>query len=214
MRRPEGEDEIARPEGDQEPGRPAEERQDDALGHQLAHQAQPAGPHRQADGNLLAPRRGACQEEVGDVGAGDQQDQTDDGHQEAAGHDEKTPEVRVDRRLGDREKDGTPPAVGGGILLLQALGDRLDGGVRLLDRHARLETGDGIEQQGAAVVVVLGLEAGQDLRVHGERYPQLGPAEQSLRNNSAERNQPEATNPAPLFMPPQQNVENNNENAD
>jgi hypothetical protein len=61
------------PGGDEQPGRPARGREHRALGEQMADEAPLAGPQRGTDGKLPPPRRGAGQEEVGDVGAGDEQ---------------------------------------------------------------------------------------------------------------------------------------------
>ncbi len=45
-----------------------------------------AGAHRQPHADLAAPRRGARQQHAGDVGAGDEQHQADDGHQAGRAH--------------------------------------------------------------------------------------------------------------------------------
>ena len=55
------------------------------LGKHLADQARPAGSERHAHRDLPLARRGARQQEVGNVGADDQQDQAHDGHQDLQG---------------------------------------------------------------------------------------------------------------------------------
>ena len=57
------------------PTPPASEAQPEALGQELAHQAPPVGAQREADADLATPRDGPRQEQVGHVGAGDEQDQ-------------------------------------------------------------------------------------------------------------------------------------------
>ena len=57
----------------QQAERAAAERQQDALGQQLADDAAAAGAERRADGDLPLPRQRPRQQQVGDVGARDQQ---------------------------------------------------------------------------------------------------------------------------------------------
>ena len=61
-------------------GSSAEQAQRDALQQQLARDAPSAGTERGADGKLLLASIGADQQQVGDVGAGDQHHQADRGH--------------------------------------------------------------------------------------------------------------------------------------
>ena len=69
---------LASPVRDQQPEGAADEREQHAFGQQLAHQPHPRGADRETHGNLLLPRRGTRQQQVGDVGADEQQDQPDD----------------------------------------------------------------------------------------------------------------------------------------
>ena len=62
-------------EGEPEPG--AEEADDEALEEELAGDAAAAGAEGGADRELLLPPLGAHEEEVRDVGAGDEQDEAD-----------------------------------------------------------------------------------------------------------------------------------------
>lgn len=52
-----------------------------ALSEPLAHQAHPTRPERQTDGNLLASRRGARQQQVGEVGTKDEEHRRGDTEQ-------------------------------------------------------------------------------------------------------------------------------------
>ena len=63
------------------PTRAAGERDDETLDQQLLDDAPPAGAEREADGDLALTRRGARDQQVGDVGAGDQQHAADHRHQ-------------------------------------------------------------------------------------------------------------------------------------
>ena len=61
------------PEGQQEARRAAEAGEQQALAEELADQLPPAGAEGGADRDLALPRLGTGEEEVGHVGAGDQQ---------------------------------------------------------------------------------------------------------------------------------------------
>src|SRR5512146_1217501 len=70
----------ARGEGGKErPQRAADQRQGKALGEQLGEEAGGSGTERDADGDFLLPSSGAGQQEVGDVGGGNQEDEEDGG---------------------------------------------------------------------------------------------------------------------------------------
>ena len=81
---------VSRAERHQQPHAGAREQQADhgsgerdrqALGEHLPHQLRTAGANRRADGELAAARRGADDEQVGDVGARDQQHEGNRAHQ-------------------------------------------------------------------------------------------------------------------------------------
>jgi hypothetical protein len=61
--------------------RPAQDGEKQALGEQLPHHPEAARAQAQPHGYLAAASRGARQQQVGDIGAGDRQDQADHGHQ-------------------------------------------------------------------------------------------------------------------------------------
>src|SRR5262245_45674327 len=65
------------PKGKQKSGSAAQQCQQHALGEELANQAPVAGTKRLADGRLSLPGRRPCQLKVGDIGARDQQHQSD-----------------------------------------------------------------------------------------------------------------------------------------
>ena len=67
---------AARPPGDRGAGRASRDRQDHTLAEQLADQAAPPGTERRPDGQLTLPRAPPGQEQVRDVGAGNQQDES------------------------------------------------------------------------------------------------------------------------------------------
>ena len=68
-------DSRRQPQRHRQSGTPGEQREREALREELPDDARPAGAERQPNGDLTAPRRGAREEQVPDVGAGQQQDQ-------------------------------------------------------------------------------------------------------------------------------------------
>ncbi len=71
-----------RPTRQQEADEAAQRREDDVLDQQLADEPPSAGAECQAHRELRQPRRRAGEHEVGDIGAGNQQDDRDDRHQD------------------------------------------------------------------------------------------------------------------------------------
>ena len=116
----------------EEPGGAAGDREHERLDQHLLEDARAAGAERGADGELFAPRERASEQQVGDVRAGDQEHEGDGGEE----HDERHPHVADDQLL-QRHDDGTPPGVGLGILLLEALRDRVHLRLRLPRRWLR-----------------------------------------------------------------------------
>ncbi len=72
---------VDAPDRDQQAERAAGRREQHALGQELPHQARAAGAQRAANGNLPLPDRRAREQQVRDVGAGDQQHEADRGEQ-------------------------------------------------------------------------------------------------------------------------------------
>ena len=58
----------------------AQRHQDDAFGQQLTYQPAAAGANREPHSHLVLPRRGARQQQVGNIGAADEQHDADDRH--------------------------------------------------------------------------------------------------------------------------------------
>ena len=74
-------EQAAEPAGEEEPEDGAQSREHEALAEQLPRQPGARGAERQAYAQLVAPRRRAREQQVGDVGAGDEQHEADDDHQ-------------------------------------------------------------------------------------------------------------------------------------
>src|SRR5262249_54990123 len=71
---------------------PADEGENQALGEELPDDACASCSERLANGELASARGGAGQKEIGDVGAGNEQDQRDDGHEDLQRLRELTPQ--------------------------------------------------------------------------------------------------------------------------
>jgi hypothetical protein len=71
-----------RPARDHEPRRAPEQREHARLGEQLRDEPPPTGAERQPHGHLRLAARAAGEQEVGDVGAGDEQDDAGDAEEE------------------------------------------------------------------------------------------------------------------------------------
>ena len=74
---------LLAPVADEDAERAAHRREQQALGQQLANQTPARRAERQPDRDLLLPRRRAREQQVGDVGADDQQHQRDDDAEDA-----------------------------------------------------------------------------------------------------------------------------------
>ena len=75
-------DEARASSGDEHAGRAAEHREQTRLGEELPDELQPARADREPDGHLVGARGGAREQQVGDVGAGDEQHERGDAEQE------------------------------------------------------------------------------------------------------------------------------------
>ena len=108
-----------------------------------------------ADSDFPSPPHRARQEQVGDIGASDQQDESDDAEQyhEGLAH-------RPGRKLAKRNQKHIV-ARGDGILLVQARNDGVDIALRLRERDAVLEAADDVQIVGFAVGADISLPVGK-----------------------------------------------------
>ena len=115
--------------------------------------------HRGADGDLFAAREGAGEEKIGDVGAGDEEDERD-----GAEHHKQGGTNIADGLITEGMNDGAPSFVLGGVGLFEALGDGVHLGLRLLDGDSGFEAADG------EVVMVVANGRGGGSEGHGNPY--------------------------------------------
>ena len=125
--------------GRQRPGRPADERQQQAFGHELPDDAPPVRAERRPDRQLTRPHRGPRQQQVGDVGAADQQHEADDAEEEERRPAQLGADHGVVQRL-ERRRRGRAFVFGNSRA--SPAGDAGHVGVRLLERHAGLQASD------------------------------------------------------------------------
>jgi hypothetical protein len=134
---------------EQHAGDGAQQRQQHALGQQLAQHARAAGPEREPHGDLALPVGGAREQQVRDVRARDQQhegDRAQQQHQRGAHVADHGLVQRLDRHalLGVRVR----------VLLGEPRGDRLDVGARLLHVDAGLQAAHHVDAGVVAAVVL------------------------------------------------------------
>ena len=109
-----GGDHAQQRKGENESGCPSDQSHDDALGEELPDDPQPAGAERHPDADLAAPRAGAREQQVAEIGACDEQHEGNRRQQEQqrrAGRadqcvvevDDRNAPVPVLRRIGSRE---------------------------------------------------------------------------------------------------------------
>src|SRR5213596_50769 len=81
------------PEGQEQSQNTTQRRQKSAFRQQLTNQTHAPSPDGQAHGDLLLPRRRARQQQIGNVGAGNQQNQSNHSHQDEQGLGKLLPQV-------------------------------------------------------------------------------------------------------------------------
>ena len=116
-----------------QPGGAAEQAEQHALGQQLADESLPARAERRADRDFLLPAGRAREQQIGDVGARDQQHE-----RHRAEHDEHRDADVADDGLDERDDVDRERAVAF-VFLANARGDRRHVVLRLRHRHARLQ---------------------------------------------------------------------------
>ena len=135
--------------GQEQPHHAAGQRDDDALGEELPEQALPRGAERGAHRDLLRPRRGAGQQQVGHVGAGDEEHEPHRAEKDEQGG----PDIAggLEAQAGDVETPVRRVLVG--VIPLELLGEGPHLALGLRHRHPGLHPRREVEiLVGAAVV--------------------------------------------------------------
>ncbi len=157
-------EQVGAPQREHEPRAAAHEREQHALRQKLTHHAPARSAERRPQRDLFAPRRRAREQEVGDVGAGDQKHEAD----RAQEREEDGPKL-PDELLLQRHDADAGARVRLRVVRRDARGDRLHLRARRLKARARLQTRDDLNP---VPVARAGL-----LRADLQRRPQLGVAE-------------------------------------
>ena len=120
----------------------ADDRQHQAFGEKLAHHPLPASAQRRPYRQFARAYRGACQQQVGDVRAADEQHEADHAEEQ---HRRQT-EFAPDQRLVHRLDDDAAPFVRVGELPRQAVSHARHVVVCGLEAHAGLHPSDGLQR--------------------------------------------------------------------
>ncbi len=171
----EGQQRVCRPARQQHAERAAQKEQQRALDEHLPDETRPARPERRPDDALSRSRHGARQQEVGDVGARDEQHEA-----HGAEHQQQSLVGLAIRRrvvLVERRHAEAAPLVRSRIVQLEPAGDRLELGPGLRERHARLEAREDIEVAMASALRVLGRHQG---------LQEIAPVPQHVRRQHAD----------------------------
>ena len=118
--------------------RAADRREHQALGQELADDAPPAGAQRRPYRQLTRAYRRACQEQVGHVGAADEQHEADDAEEQHR----RQAELAADQRIVHRLEHDAASLVRLRELPRQPFSDGRHVRARGLERHAGLQASD------------------------------------------------------------------------
>ena len=151
-------------QGQAQPEHAADARQQDAFDQQLTHDPPAARAERHADRNLARPLCRPREQQVGDVGAGDQQHEADRAHQR--------PEDQRNLRAGDavvvENEIGLDVLVGVGKIVRELVFDDLQLGARLRQRHTGFQPPHHLELADGALGIA------QLRRQRRHRNPEIG----------------------------------------
>ena len=147
------------PQAQGDTGRAADHGEPEALGECLRHQPPGPGAERHTNPELALPAERLCQEQIGHIGAGNQEHERHGAEEHEHGRLDVADQLRA-----QGEHGGAHPPVAPGIFARQGCGHAVEVGICLRDRHARLQTADGHHEVCAAVVRVT-IEVGR----HEER---------------------------------------------
>lgn len=134
--------------GKEKSGDGAREGKEDAFREELAKDTSTAGTDGHADGNFAAASGSAREKKIGDVGAGDEENESDSAEKDV----ESRPNILNDLVV-QADCESAEVGVIGGILRFQALGDGGEFDAGLVKRGSGLEASDG-DDAGMPVAVV------------------------------------------------------------
>ena len=166
----EGQERAQSADGQRHAERAADQREQRALDDELAQQRAPGGAERGADGELAVAGLGPGQQQVGEVGARDEQDEADRGLQHPDRARGAADDLGLDRLHLQRVVLGIGHVHLGAGALAPLRQQRRQLGLGRRRRHAVLQPADEIQEMAAAVLAVGRVEPGRqpdlDVAVH------------------------------------------------
>jgi hypothetical protein len=130
--------EIDAPPGEQQPEAAAEHGEQQALDHEQAHEARSAGAEGHAHGDLAPARHAPDQQQVGEIGAGDEEHEAHRTHEDEQGRPHRTDHLRLERQQ--------PRAVLGDPVAAQARRERIRLTRRRRQVDPRGQPADGVDE--------------------------------------------------------------------
>ena len=153
---------------------PAKAGQHETLGQKLPNHASPCGAEAHADGDFVRARGGSRQEQVRNVRAGEQQNQTREDHQEQEGRRVTAPQaVEASSAVDEGQRRRLVPASSGvPHMLRELLKRRRQRRLRALQTHGWLEAAHDLEPALARIVEALEERIAGRASFHDERRVQ------------------------------------------
>ena len=141
----------------------ADDAENERLTEKLTHETRTAGAQRGADSDFSRARSGPGEQKIGDIGARDEQYETDGTEQNEQGRFHL-----ADEKIAQRDHADGPTVVVFGILFCETVGDRVELSVRLIESDARLDATSQSKPMASAT-----LEPTPEKRIINDRNPYL-----------------------------------------
>ena len=154
---------------DDESGAAAERGKQQALDQELARQSGAAGTDRESNRHFAAARQRSSEQQVGDIRACQQQDDGDDGRQHRENRAED--QLRAPGRFRERQYPRREPFIAAWVRLDQTAADRLELGLRGVNRRVTFEPCHPLEPAHAPRLEPV--TAREELRLHHDRDPHI-----------------------------------------
>ena len=140
---------------------------EEALGQKLADQASPAGSGGESNGDFFLTRGGAREQQIRDVGAGNQKDQSDGKQRDSASSEDDCTSLGFSQKCRGVDGEGRAST---GVRLIDASGDHREVGARAGEGDSGLQPSDHFEPTRIGV----GQQrcAGHECALHHKRSPE------------------------------------------
>src|SRR6185437_1624253 len=181
--RDQGDEDALAPDGEERSEQAAQDRKQDALGEQLADDAEAFGAERQTHANLFLASGSAGEEHAGEIDDSQQEHEADQREEGEQGLLEAAAQARGAGRaarklelLGENVAAIRGIVRSRGLLLHRLKEDGIAGGVGLLERDTGLHAADDLKPHhaGDAGRIMEAVAAGPSLGLHGDGNPEVG----------------------------------------